>query len=520
MNKKFTSTVAGGAIIITFFGLIGRGLGIIREAVFANYFGLSTNFDLYLIGAVFPITINSIILYLAQNFYIPNYNRAKRVSEEKAQRLRSIVFVGFSLLGLIIAIILYSFSEQIIQLYIQNVNLENIKIANDVFNIFILTIPFSFSIAILSAILNAEFEFKFPSFSQLYLNLAIIIVVLLFSDSIGIFSIAWGYLIGTIIQFIYLYYKTNHIFLISYRDLHFSELASFLNISFLLIIFIESIGQIYLLADRFLYHQVDSGGIAALNYAFIIFLLPISIFSLSLSTAILPKLSEISSEGLIEGNTKNINLYFGVNLFLIVPITLILLFQGDFIIKILFERGQFTSSDSKLTFSAMQFYALSLIFYSSYAGINKLAYSTGLIKGLFYVAVFACIIKVGLNFVLVYPLKQNGLAISSSVSFLFLFIGTYFLALKNKIIIGKGSFTKQLVLNFTNGVFSYFISIVLFSNIFYKSNLIKFSQIIFFILTFLSIAKITNQYYLNVYSETLKKIISIKSLKKIYQIGN
>lgn len=515
MSKKFSSTVAGGAIIITFFGLLGRGLGIIREAVFANYFGLSTNFDLYLIGAVLPITINSIILYLAQNFYIPNYNKAKSVSEQKAQRFRSVAFVGFTLLGLIIALILFSISDQIIKLYVQNVKLEDILIAKNVFNIFIITIPFSFSISILSAILNADFEFKFPSFSQLYLNVAIIIVVLFFADSIGIFSIAWGYLIGTIIQFTYLYYKTNHVSKISSKKLQLSELTSFFSLSFLLIIFIESIGQIYSLADRFLYYRVDSGGIAALNYAFIIFLIPISIFSLSLSTAILPKLSEMAIDNSIKEKSENIKHYFGVNLFLIVPITLILLLQGDFIIKILFERGQFSPGDSNITFSAMQFYAVSLIFYSSYAGINKLAYSSGLIKELFVVAVFTSVFKIGLNFILVDSMKQNGLALSSSVSFLFLFLGTYFISLRNKLIVSKGAFTKQLVINLTNGIFSYLISIILLNNLFHKSNLVEIFQIILFILIFLSIAKLTDQYYLNVYIETFKKIINIKtSLKR------
>lgn len=515
MSKKFASTVAGGAIIITFFGLIGRGLGIIREAVFANYFGLTANYDLYLIGAVLPITINSIILYLAQNFYIPNYNKAKSVSEQKAQRFRSLAFVGFALLGFIIAILLFSISNQLIKLYIQNVKYEDIIIAKNVFKIFILTIPFSFSISILSAILNADFEFKFPSFSQLYLNIVIIIIVLFFADSIGIFSIAWGFLIGTIIQFTYLFYKTNRISTLRYKDLHLKELTTFINLSFLLIIFIESIGQIYSIADRFLYHRVDSGGIAALNYAFIIFLIPISIFSISLSTAILPKLSEISSNNSIEEKSENIKHYFGVNLFLIVPITLIFLLQGDFIVKILFERGQFNSFDSKITFDAMQFYAISLIFYSSYAGVNKLAYSSGLIKELFLVALFASISKVVLNFILVDPMKQNGLALSSSISFLFLFIGTYFITLKYKLIVSQWSFTKQLSINLTNGIFSYLISITLFSNIFHKSNLVEISQIILFILIFISIAKLTDQYYLNVYIETLKRIIYAKtSLKR------
>lgn len=512
MSKKFASTVAGGAIIITFFGLIGRGLGIIREAIFANYFGLSANYDLYLIGAVLPITINSIILYLAQNFYIPNFNKIKSVSEEKAQRFRSVAFVGFTALGLIISIILFSISNEIIKLYLQNVKIEDSLIAKSVLNIFILTIPFSFSISILSAILNADFEFKFPSFSQLYLNLIIIIVVLFFADTLGIFAIAWGYLIGTIIQFAYLFYKTNHISTFNYKNLQLSELTKLINLSFILIIFIESIGQIYSLADRFLYHQVESGGIAALNYSFTIYLIPISIFSLSLSTAILPKLSEISIYKSIEKNSENIKHYFGVNLILIIPITFILFFQGEFIVRVLFERGKFSAADSQLTFSAMQFYIISLIFYSSYAGINKLAYSSGLIKQLFFIALFASIIKVSLNFILVGAMKQNGLALSSSVSFLFLFFGTYFINLKNKIIAGTGLFTKQLIINLVNGIFSYLVSIILFVNLFDQGSTNKISEILLFIIVFVGTAKITDQYYLNVYTSTIKNLFNTKQI--------
>ena len=59
MNQKFTSTIAGASIFISIVGLLSRGLGFIREIIFANNFGLETEFDLYLVGAVLPISINS-----------------------------------------------------------------------------------------------------------------------------------------------------------------------------------------------------------------------------------------------------------------------------------------------------------------------------------------------------------------------------------------------------------------------------------------------------------------------------
>ncbi|MDR3626627.1 MAG: hypothetical protein P4L45_07330, partial [Ignavibacteriaceae bacterium] len=64
MAKKFTSTIAGASLLITVVGLISRGMGFIREIIFANFFGLSADYDIYLIGTVLPVAINTIIIYL------------------------------------------------------------------------------------------------------------------------------------------------------------------------------------------------------------------------------------------------------------------------------------------------------------------------------------------------------------------------------------------------------------------------------------------------------------------------
>jgi len=112
MKQNFTSTIAGASIFITAVLLIGRGLGLIREVIFANYFGLSAEYDLYLVATVLPITINSIVLYIAQNYFIPNYSSAQKNSEREA-----INFTGFSIWlfffgGLIISAILFGLSKK------------------------------------------------------------------------------------------------------------------------------------------------------------------------------------------------------------------------------------------------------------------------------------------------------------------------------------------------------------------------------------------------------------------------
>ena len=92
MNRKFTSTIAGASIFITAVLLVGRGLGLIREVIFANYFGLSAEYDLYLVATVLPITINTIILYIAQNFFIPNLTQPEKYLKAKLLTLQDFLF--------------------------------------------------------------------------------------------------------------------------------------------------------------------------------------------------------------------------------------------------------------------------------------------------------------------------------------------------------------------------------------------------------------------------------------------
>ncbi len=74
MVDRFTSTASGAFILIMVINVLSRGLGFLREVLFANFFGLGIDFDIYLVGAVFPIMLNSVILYLGLNYFISTFN--------------------------------------------------------------------------------------------------------------------------------------------------------------------------------------------------------------------------------------------------------------------------------------------------------------------------------------------------------------------------------------------------------------------------------------------------------------
>ena len=158
MKRKFTSTVAGASILLTGVGLLTRGLGMVREMVFAGSFGLGEQFDIYLVGAVLPLTIQIIILFLIQNHLIPSYNQLLSKSPEQEEDFVRTNFWVFSIAGIVLALILYLSSSFIIKLYLPSSSYLKQEEAKQIFNLFLLTLPVSASSSVLIAYLQNKLD--------------------------------------------------------------------------------------------------------------------------------------------------------------------------------------------------------------------------------------------------------------------------------------------------------------------------------------------------------------------------
>ena len=115
MADRFIPTASGAFILIMFINVLGRGLGFLREILFANFFGLGIEFDIYLVGAVFPVVLNSVILYLGLNYFIPTFNRIKASGNSSLESFFNLALFIFIASGILLSIILFIFSEVIVQ---------------------------------------------------------------------------------------------------------------------------------------------------------------------------------------------------------------------------------------------------------------------------------------------------------------------------------------------------------------------------------------------------------------------
>jgi putative peptidoglycan lipid II flippase len=506
MSKKIRTSIAGATLFLIFVSIFSKGIGFFREVIYASEFGLSDEYDLYLVTAVIPIVISTIIFYIGQNYFIPRYNTIKNSSGDTVEFFQW-NFWFFVISGTIITAILVLFSEDILRFYIGDPFLKNRDLTLNIFYLFLFTLPLASGSAIFSAYLNAEFEFRVPALSQLFLNILVVLAVITFSGTFFIYSIPLGFIAGTFVQFFYLliYIKNNsrEIKFFKFRAIPW-RLKTDRGVFYILVI--EIIGQFYLLVDRWFYLSVDKGGIAALNYANTLFYLPISLISLSFSSVLLPYFSnKYSAEGKIAFNEKILE-SLKINNIIFVPLLVLFLIFGPELIKLIFERGKFNSSDTILTGEVLRVFAMGLVFFSGYSILNKALFAAGKVKLLLYLSILGVLLKIILSYVLVGDFSQNGLALSTVAAYAFFFFVSLII-----LFWGSGTILSYILHLFYYSITAFFIFLLsnILKEILPAANLISdLLLMIFFIAAFLVSAYILDYAFIT-------KLLSFRQTKEI-----
>ncbi len=468
MPKKFFLTVTGASLIIIFFGGINKFLGMIREIIFANNFGLNKSYELYLLSVVIPTVINTFIVYVGQNFFIPQYNRIKiQYGDVEARVFFNKALALFFILSLCTTIGLILSENLILNLFGSGLTLNEFVTAKKILFIVLFTIPLTGLMAVLLAYLQAEYDFKNAFISHLFLNLTLILVVILLTPALGIFSIPIGFLLGTLLQvgFLFIFVRKKIVFQ-DYWSKKGDFVKQFPAKVFLMTVFIELIGQLYVFIDRIFYSSVEPGGIAALNYATTIYLIPLSILSMAFSSAIFPKFSETYSSGRRDEIQNSLYSSMRITFFFFIPIALIFIIYAKPIVEVIYHRGLFNANDVAMTAEVLKIYSYSLIFFALYSILNKLLFGISAVKWLLVSSAIVIIVKGVTSYLLVVKYQQNGLAAASTISYLMYFIFGIAIVAKKIHLKKLNSPISAFLLTGVNAGFAILVTEFLFKSIF------------------------------------------------------
>ena len=189
-------------------------------------------------------------------------------------------------------------------------------------------------------------------------------------------------------------------------------------------------------------------------------------------------------------------------------------FYGDQILKLFFQRGRFSQHDTLVTYSALIFFSISMVFYAIYNVMNKLIYSLGLIKKLLFLTILVVCLKVILNFLLVDILQQDGLALSTSISYVLFFIFSFYFIHKRIKLEKKNVFINEFSFSIINGLLSLIITKILVEVFIAEA---PFIEIIIFLLIFSANILLVNHSLVNLF---LRLFNTMKGKKSIGRPGS
>ncbi len=275
------------------------------------------------------------------------------------------------------------------------------------------------STAFLTGVLNSFGHFLIPALSPVCFNLAVIASAfsLGFLTQDPALGIACGVLIGGALQFLIQLPRAracgmNFRPAISFKHPAIRKMGVLLMPS----IFGMGVVQLNLLVDSLMASFLREGSVSQIYYADRVMELVLGIFVLSLATVLLPELARFAAEKKIEELKASIQFSLRTISLVAVPATVGLFVLADPIIHVLFERGRFTSLDTERTAAALAFYAIGLFFISAVRVVVSAFYSVQDTK----TPVKAAFVSLGVNFILnwilMQPLKQGGIALATSIA--------------------------------------------------------------------------------------------------------
>ncbi|MBK9099570.1 MAG: polysaccharide biosynthesis C-terminal domain-containing protein [bacterium] len=166
-----------------------------------------------------------------------------------------------------------------------------------------------------------------------------------------------------------------------------------------------------------------------------------------------------------------------------------------------------------MTFGVLKFYSISLVFYSVYAVFNKIFYSIKSANILLYITGGGVILKLLLNFVLV-EYHQDGLALSTSISFIFFFSASYIFLNKRLKIKERTLFIRDFLFHIINCIIC-FLVVTIFSNLFFGNVLFnELFKIILFISLFIVNILIIKHKTLNITQRVFNRFSPLNYLKQ------
>jgi putative peptidoglycan lipid II flippase len=335
--------------------LLSRIAGLLRESIFAHYFGNSDSADAFKAAFRIPNMLQNLFGQgVLSASFIPVYSRLlAQAKQREANRLAVEVGALLSLAMVILALL-----GVLAAPYLMTLVAPGFHGAKRALGVSLVQILFpGAALLTLSAwclgILNSHNRFFASYAAPVAWNAAIIAAMLLYggyrSQTNLAAVVAWGAVIGAGFQFAVQLPQTLK--LLGRFDRGFAQTRGALKsvaANFFPVLGGRGVVQISAYVDNIFASFLPAGAVAAFNYAQIVYFLPVSLFGISIAAAELPAMSRaggpsLEMAGIIRARLNSALRHIA---FLVTPSAAAFVLIGDVIVGAIFQSGRFSYADA------------------------------------------------------------------------------------------------------------------------------------------------------------------------------
>ncbi len=396
----------GSAYILVVVGiLLAKGLGFYRDMVFAGVFGTGIESDIYFqIFGLVNLIFTGIGVALS-TLVIKNLNKPENIGHEQAyaaQFLRK----SIAILTLSCAV-LACLGRVVVHIVLPNLTGKDFALALRMTYIMLPSLIFVVVAYIISGLLQNKQAYFITSIMSLPFN--VILIAALFFSHVSIETVAFvttvGWFLHIVIQ-LPAFYKKGYAFFTP-RDRCLKKSGKHTELVW---IFLSNMMfQMCVYIDR-AFVSGSEGLPSTFNYASNLFITISSVFVVAMSTVVFPSISKNYEEGQIEYVNDLVRYILTIMAAIFLPFLLVVFCFGNDVIRLVYERGEFTAASTKAVALMLRIYTLGLLGYVAQELFNKVLYLAGKYAYTVWGTIFVIFLNLAINFGvrILYPLSEGG----------------------------------------------------------------------------------------------------------------
>jgi putative peptidoglycan lipid II flippase len=362
---------------------VSRALGLVREMVTAYYFGVAGKINAFTVAIQIPNLIRALVADAAlSGAFVPVFSELlERGERKRAWRVASTLF-WLTLLGLGGLTALFILAAPLLMRPFGDPG-GDVDLAVGLSRVLFPIVVLLGLSGIVVGILNTYHHFALPALAPVAWNLVIVLGLVLGVPRVDgqdaeLYLYAGVVVLGTLVQLLlpvpWLRRLDGRLMMvIDWRDpavrrvlalmLPVTLTIGLINVNFL-------VGTVF--ASRLLDPELAP---TAIDKAFRLYMLPQGIFAVAVTTVLFPTLARFAARADATGLRRALDGGIRQIAFLLVPAGLVSILLADPIVRLIYERGEFTASDTVIVADCLQAFSIGLVFNGWMLILNRSFYA-------------------------------------------------------------------------------------------------------------------------------------------------